>query len=240
MTKIISAFSGGKDSTCMVLRAAELGMTGELFFTPTGDELPELIAHIADITARTGWKLIVKSCGHSLYGLIKRWMALPNHRQRWCTRELKIEPAKAYLLENPGSTLLIGLRADEMEREGLFGEYANYRYPLREWGRRIQDVRKYLADKGVTVPKRTDCALCYGQRIGEWFALWQNHPEIYAKGEALEAETGHTFRSPSRDTWSTSLADLRKEFESGRRPRRSLKLSGEDDTNLDRCTFCNL
>ena len=38
---LIIAFSGGKDSTAMVLRLSELGEDFKLLFTPTGDELPE-------------------------------------------------------------------------------------------------------------------------------------------------------------------------------------------------------
>jgi len=69
------------------------------------------------------------------------------------------------------------------------------------------------------VPERTDCAWCFFQRLGEWWRLWKEHPDLYAEGEALEVELGHTFRSEDRDTWPASLAELRKEFESGRVPR---------------------
>jgi hypothetical protein len=132
---------------------------------------------------------------------------------------IKIVPCIAYLKAHPGSVLAVGLRADEPEREGLYGEFATYRYPLREWGWNKAQVLAYVAEKGVVVPKRTDCALCYGQRLSEWHALWKDNPEAWARGETFEAATGHTFRSPGRDTWPAGLVQLRVRFEAGDVPK---------------------
>lgn len=216
--RTIVAFSGGKDSTAMALRLAELGESFDLLFTPTGNELPELMDHIAKIVEMTGATLVTPP-NKPLDFWITSQEALPNWRQRWCTRLIKIEPCIAYLVRFKGSTLCVGLRADEPQREGLYGPYATYRYPLREWSWGIGDVKDYLRQRCVKVPKRTDCALCYGQRISEWHALWRDHPEEYAKGEAYEKLTGFTFRSKQRDTWPPGLAELRVEFEKGRKPK---------------------
>jgi len=124
--------------------------------------------------------------GPRLLPLIDTYNALPNHRQRWCTRQIKIQPAIAHLLRHPGSTLCVGLRADEEERVGLYGPYATYRYPLREQGWGLAQVKGFLSSRGIKIPKRTDCAFCYGQRLTEWYALWRDHPEIYAQGEEIE------------------------------------------------------
>jgi PP-loop superfamily ATP-utilizing enzyme len=216
----VAAFSGGKDSTCMVLRTAEAGTPpDELLFTPTGNELPECLSHVARVAALSGSRLVVRSCGKSLQALIREQNALPNQNMRWCTRVLKIETAKAYLLERPGSTLWVGLRADEEHRPGMWGDFVSYRYPLRELGWGVEQVWGYLDGRGVTVPDRTDCALCYDQRLSEWYRLWKQHPDLWAEGEAFEALTGHTFRSATRDTWPASLRDLRAAFEGGRVPR---------------------
>lgn len=236
----IVGFSGGKDSTALVLRMAELGEDFECLYTPTGNELPDLQAHIDAVMARLNRPLITLTNG-TLFSRIDRLNALPSWRMRWCTRELKIVPCIAYLKEHPGLTLCVGLRADEEEREGLYGPYATYRYPLREWGWGLREVWKYLREKGVSIPRRTDCALCYDQRLNEWYALWQQHPEEYAKGETYEAKTGHTFRSKQRDSWPASLAELRQKFEAGYRPR-----GADDQMALDfapemaRCRVCRL
>lgn len=241
--KNILAFSGGKDSTCLALLLAEADEDFELFFTPTFRELPECIDHIGRIKEMTRRPLVVRTAGATLDQLIERQGALPNNRQRWCTRMLKIEPCKAYLLENPGSTLLVGLRADEEEREGMWGGFARYRYPLREKGFGIKDVYAFLNGRGVTVPERTDCDYCYDQRLSEWWLLWKNRPDRYAHAATLEKMTGHTFRSPSRDTWPAALLELATEFEKGRTPKGviPLPLFGEHDRpRRDRCRVCSL
>lgn len=214
------AASGGADSTAMVLRLHELGERFKILFTPTGNELPGVRKHLDMLVRRTGAELVVPP-GPSLETLIEQFSALPNWRQRWCTRMIKIVPCIAYLKRHPGEVLCVGLRADEPERTGLYGEFATYRYPLREWGWSRPEVEAYNLSQWVMVPPRTDCAVCYGQQLGEWHALWRDHPAEYARGEAWEAQTGHTFRSKGRDTWPAALAELRAEFEKGRVPKAS-------------------
>lgn len=166
----VAGFSGGKDSTAMVMRLAELGEDFACLFTPTGNELPALKAHMQRVMAEIAPREMVLPPNRSLAEWIDFYGALPNWRQRWCTRQIKVAPCAAYLAQRPGSTLLVGLRADEPEREGLYGPYANYRYPLREWGWGLAEVWGYLESRGVDVPARTDCAVCPYQRLGEWFA----------------------------------------------------------------------
>lgn len=232
MSSQVVAFSGGKDSTALVLRLAELGEDFDCLFTPTGDELPELDVHMADILARVSRPLVLPP-NKSLDFWIEYHEALPNFRMRWCTRQIKIVPCIEYLQQHPGSVLLVGLRADEEARLGLYGDYATYRYPLREWGWGLGEVQAYLAAQGVTIPVRTDCALCYDQRLIEWYDLWRLHPDRFQRGVDYEARYGHTFRSAQRDTWPAALADLRAAFEAGRVPKDT-----RQRTNI--CRVCSL
>lgn len=201
----------------MALLMAEAGEDFVLLFTAAGNEPPELFAHIRDIAERVG-KPLIQPENRPLDFWINHHQALPSWRMRWCTRSIKIEPCIVWLKQHPGTTLCVGLRADEEERRGLYGDYAEYRYPLRELGWGEADVLRYLSDRGVSVPKRTNCMLCYDQQLGEWWELWKERPEEWAKGEAYEAQMGHTFRSPGRDTWPERLVDLRQRFESGAVP----------------------
>lgn len=228
----VVAFSGGKDSTALVLRLAELGEDFVCLFTPTGNESIECIAHLHSVVARVNRELVLPP-NRSLFEWIEFHQALPNFRMRWCTRQIKIEPCIAWLKQHPGATLCVGLRADEDTREGIYGDYARYRYPLREWGWGLQDVLSYVAEQGVTIPERTDCLLCYGQRLGEWYRLWRDRPDEYERGVQLEVRYGHTFRSKHRDSWPAALSELRSLFESGRKPR------GVDDAS-EACRVCTL
>lgn len=228
----VVAFSGGKDSTALVLRLAELGEDFTCLFTPTDDELPELAAHMATVLARIQRPLVIPE-NRSLEQWIGFYNALPSWRMRWCTRQIKIRPAIEWLLLHPGSTLVIGLRADEEDREGLYGDYATYRYPFREWGWKLADVLAYNTAQGVEVPARTDCAVCPYQRLIEWWELWKKYPDRWAKGEAWEAQTGHTFRSRQRDSWPAAMKDLRVEFETGRVPK-------DTRPEQSRCRVCSM
>jgi hypothetical protein len=228
----VVAFSGGKDSTALVLRMAELGEDFSCLFTPTGNELPDLVTHLHRIVEQIERPLVLPP-NHSLEYWIGFHRALPSWRMRWCTRQIKILPCIAYLKAHPGTTLCVGLRADEDPRVGLYGDYAAYRYPLREWGWKLTDVLQYLRGRSVSVPRRTDCALCYDQRLGEWYRLWRDYPDEYAKGEAFEAAYSHTFRSAQRDTWPAALRDMRARFEQGKVPR-----GGEEEHQV--CRVCSL
>jgi 3'-phosphoadenosine 5'-phosphosulfate sulfotransferase (PAPS reductase)/FAD synthetase len=218
----VVALSGGKDSTAMALHLAEIEPRGYVYVcTPTGDELPEMFAHWRHLGELLG-KPIIPIIGGTLKGQVERWNALPNWRQRWCTRTLKIEPYAAWLMQQPKPiTSYVGLRFDEPEREG--GDYANVpnvtmRYPMRDWGWSISDVLQYLEQRNIVIPERTDCARCFFQTLGQWWRLWKDHPAIYADAENQETITGYTWRSPQRDTWPTSLTSLRNEFERGHIP----------------------
>jgi PP-loop superfamily ATP-utilizing enzyme len=249
----IACFSGGKDSTAMIYAMRERGEAIDgLLVTPTGNELPDVWLHwdrvAKDVEAPT-----ITPKGPSLEQLIRQWNALPNGKMRWCTRAIKIQPVVAWCKSNPDVTLLVGLRADEEDRKGIISTSVDERYPLQEYGMGLSHVRGLLARLGIDVPDRSDCAWCYDQRLGEWYELWLNHPEIYAKAEAWELATGHTFRSKTRDSWPASLRELRLLFESGRKPQRSLKvLLGErqmarqllidvgDEEPTSKCRLCSL
>ena len=238
----IVALSGGKDSTALALRLMEVEPKDYTFIcTPTGDELPEMEEHWRNLEYLLGKPLLKIRHKLNLNELIDFYKALPSWRMRWCTRQLKIEVAQAFYLAHPGSTAYVGLRADEEEREGgIYGEKViKQRYPLREWGWGINEVTEYLKKRGVSIPRRTDCARCCFQKLGEWWDLWKNYPEIYKNAEDQELKYGHTFRSPSRDTWPASLAGLRSEFESGRVPR-GANINGDDTLNEQKCRTCSI
>lgn len=235
------AFSGGKDSTALVYRLAELGEHFGLIFTPTGNELPEVRAHIDRVTRDLGARLYTPT-NRGLEFWIREHEALPNNRQRWCTRQIKVEPCAAFLAVRPGSTLLVGLRADEEDRKGAAYSGIVRRFPMQEWGWRLPDVLGYLEQHRIHVPARTDCAWCYDQRLSDWWRLWKTEPELWKRGERIEARVSLargkscSFRSPSRDTWPAPLRLLRKRFEAGDVPRGV----DDDDTEETKCRECTM
>lgn len=236
--KHIVALSGGKDSTAMALRLAEINPQPYVYVcTPTGNEPPEMFAHWRHLGELLGTP-ITPVMGGTLKGLIEQQRALPNWRQRWCTRKLKIEPYAAWLMQQGDCISYVGLRADEPEREG--GDYLDIpgvqmRFPMREWGWGLPEVLGYLEQRQVTIPTRTDCMVCFYQRLIEWYELWRDNPEAWAEGERMEALTGYTFRSPGRDTWPAAMAGLRERFAAGDVPRDT-----RDPINGLKCRVCRL
>lgn len=225
--KHIVALSGGKDSTAMALRLAEVEPRDyEFCITPTDRELPEMDAHWKKLECLLGCEL-KRLPGPKFNELVVKQKALPNHRMRWCTRLIKIEPFIAYALNVAPAVCYVGIRADEVgdgtaDRQGTNWngiDGVTQDLPLTRWGWGLSKVFGYLEQRGVVVPERTDCDICYHQRIGEWWRLWRNYPDRWMEGEALEEFTGHTMRSDQRDSWPASMKEMRLKFESGLVPK---------------------
>lgn len=244
----VVALSGGKDSTAMALALAYFEPDAyEYVITPTGNELPAMVAHWALCEEMLGAKLQPVGV-RTLMGLIVEQKMLPNHRARWCTRIIKLDQFYGYLGSLGPVISFVGLRADEESRPGMIFPDAGsveMDFAMKRWGWTIDDVITFLDFLGVVIPDRTDCALCFWQKLGEWYNLWLNHPEIYELGVGLETYVSlargeeYTFRSPERDSWPASLKDLRAEFEKGRVPTRSLTMM---DTRrlIGACRACTL
>lgn len=241
--KHVIGLSGGKDSTALALALMEREPRDyEFICNMTGNELPEMADHMCKLERLLGGKPLKQvGAGMDLYDLIAQAKMLPNFRARFCTRVLKIEPTIEYMATlPPGSVLYVGLRADEEERTGIFGEDINIRFPMREWGWGIKDVWAYLESRNITIPNRTDCGVCFYQKLGEWWQLWKHYPDEFAKGVFVEDLYDHTFRSPQRDTWPASLAELAKEFEKGRVPRGTDTEYRPFAGSQDACRVCRL
>jgi len=246
----VVGLSGGKDSCAMALGLVERhpAVPFVFFCTPTGDELPEMIEHWLSLEARLG-RPMVRVTNGTLDSWIEHFKALPSSRMRWCTRLLKIEPCLTFLSLLKDPVLYVGLRADEEERKGIYSEGVDTRFPLREWGWGLDAVVAYLKTEGVQIPRRTDCARCYEQRLDEWQTLWRERPEIYASAEAQEEwvsehrGVSHSFRSRTRDTWPARLSELRAKWEAGHwlrgeGDRRQGSLFGDEQERS--CRVCRL
>lgn len=269
--KKIVACSGGYDSSSLALWLVENDPNGARDYTflctPTGDEPAEMFEHWIKLGKLLGKPLIpiMDPNVGSLNTLIEKEGALPNRRQRWCTRQLKILPYRMWLIKNGPAISYVGLRADEEGRAG--GAYDDIpgiemRFPLREMGWMRQDVESYLERRGVTVPRRTDCQRCYHQQIGEWYRWWLNDPMGFDTAVQQELNHGNTFREPKivddvpvmtknfakpyraswRDTWPVRLADCRELWESGVIPPTAIEQAHLFGNNryVGACRVCTL
>lgn len=244
----ITALSGGKDSTAMALAQAYFEPGSYRYvITPTGDELPDMVAHWDLCAAMLGTPLEVVGT-RTLFGLCLELEAIPNHRARWCTRKIKLEPYYKWLATLGPVTSHVGLRADEGDRPGMVFVSAGgiqMDFPMQRWGWTLEDVLSFLDFLGVAVPDRSDCAVCFWQKLGEWYLLWRDHRERFNRGVFIEDHVtairgkAHTFRSEQRDSWPASLRELGAEFEKGRIPTRSLAIMDRRRA-VGSCRVCTL
>ena len=121
-TRHIVMLSGGKDSTALALylRDTHPDEKYEYVFCDTHKELPETYEYLTRIEAYLRQPILRLSTNKhergfdhflKLYGNF-----LPSPKQRWCTRQLKIEPFERHVGEDD-CVLYVGLRSDEKDRD---------------------------------------------------------------------------------------------------------------------------
>lgn len=218
VVKHFVSYSGGKDSTAMLLRLVELGEPVDaVFFADTGLEYPEMYPWIEKISTlvpcgvttvraeRTffDWFYGVPKRGkRAAQGLIRGFPPEFFHC-RW-QREGKDYPLSKAI--GRGNVVYIGIAADEAKRANAtrYKKGDNeYRFPLIEWGWTEADCFKYLESRGLSHPlrfkfKRTGCWLCPKQSLDSLRSLHDNYPELWARLKKLEADSPNGFKARLR------------------------------------------
>jgi len=201
-TKHIVSFSGGKDSTAMLLRMMELKMPiDEIVFADTGLEYPEMYEYIKKVEKFIKRKItIVKgdSWDKWFYGKWSRGIhkgkvrGFPKvSRMDWCTRELKVKP-----ISKIKGILYIGIASDEKHR---VTKDKNKRYPLVNWGWTEAKCLSYLKERNLFNPlynkfKRLGCWCCPKQNIRALRVLLEDYPKLWKKLKQYEKDSPVEFR----------------------------------------------
>lgn len=117
----------------------------------------------------------------------------PSAGNRFCTSRFKIGPMDKFLKGQGESELLIGLNADETDREGNHGLLANvnYRYPLQEDGYTRQDCVDMLEKYGLkpdfpAYMRRGGCIFCPFKSKKEYAAMVHLAPDEINLVKVLE------------------------------------------------------
>lgn len=153
MGQIVS-FSGGKDSTAMLLMMLERGEPiDEVVFFDSGWEFDEMYEHVAMVECATGIQITrvrpEKSFDHLMFEHVlkrgkragQRGYGWPRPNARWCTTYKNRAISKA-LAGLGGVTQCVGIAADEATR------VRDKRYPLVEWGVTEDMALSYCVDRG--------------------------------------------------------------------------------------------
>lgn len=131
--------SGGKDSTALWAWAKRSGLAPRIQLTQdTGWEFngtPEIQgwrAYLMDTAMRLGEAVTIVSAETQFEPRVRKYNTFPGNvsSRRWCTKELKIEPARRFIDELRDETgdevvVVVGVRADESPDRAVL--------PEREW-----------------------------------------------------------------------------------------------------------
>lgn len=221
--KHIVQFSGGKDSTCMLLMMLERDMPiDDIIFCDTTMEFPGMYDHIAKVEGYIGRKVTRlrsphdfiyyfaqyrktrgKNKGECGYGWPRMWT-------RWCTRLFKIDLTDKYLRNIGEYVLYIGIARDEPKRHKKRRD--NVIHPLYDWGITESMALKYCYDHGFDWGglyerfRRVSCWCCPLQGIGELRNLRKYYPELWKKLKEMDDMREYKF-SPR-----FSVQDLERRF----------------------------
>lgn len=207
----IVSFSGGKDSTAMLLMMLEKGLpVDRVICVDTTKEFPQMYEHINAVQKLCPVEIeVVKIDFDYWFGdhvktkgknKGKKGYGFPDFRNRWCTA-LKREAVKRVQKTITGDCIQFhGIAFDEKDRcKNNAGR--NIRYPLVEWQITEKQALEYCYAKGLNWGglyekfHRVSCWCCPLSRISELRTLYNDFPELWAELEEMNKKSFRKFRS---------------------------------------------
>lgn len=218
----IVSFSGGKDSTAMLLMMLEKGLpVDRVICVDTTKEFPQMYEHMNAVQKLCPVEIeVVKIDFDYWFGdhvktkgknKGKKGYGFPDFRNRWCTA-LKRDAVKRVQKTITGDCIQFhGIAFDEKDRcKNNAGR--NIRYPLVEWQVTEKQALEYCYAKGLNWGglyekfHRVSCWCCPLSRIGELRVLYNDFPELWAELEEMDKKSFRKFRS------DYSVKDLSEKF----------------------------
>lgn len=237
---ITVSFSGGKDSTALVLHMVEIGEhIDEVVCCDTYKEFPAMYRHIEKVRKvieANGIKFTMlraeksfdyymfehqpKRKNKNLVGL--KGFSWAGSRNRWCTSKLKIDIVNKYfrnLRKKYNVIQCVGIAADEGYRlERKSNQQEKHRYPLVEWGWSEKDCLHYCYNKGYDweglyeLFSRVSCWCCPLQPLEELRKLRSHFPELWEELKQMDKRTWRTIKAD----YSVEQLETRFAFEEER------------------------
>lgn len=231
--EVVVCFSGGKDSTAMLLRMIELGeKIDHIIFSDTEAEYPELYEYLDRIEKVIGRKITrlksKKPLKEWMYGKLTRGKAEGQTRgfpyilgACYWMREAKLYPINRFL-KGKDYVRCIGIAKDESHR---VQKDTNYKYPLIEWSWSEQDCVDYLNKQKLLNPlyinfKRLGCYFCPKQGDYAKWLTWKFYPDLWKKIRELDKEN---VRICGRNIFAKKIEEYEDDWNKGIIPKEPKK-----------------
>ena len=217
MTKYILCFSGGKDSTAMLIHLLENNKPiDEILYVDVGDWMWESSKnHIQQIKDKFKVDITILDVSDELDKGFQRW-GFPSFINRWCTG-IKKEVMRKYIRSKYGEResiiQYIGYCADEEKRTSkkLYSSY-DVMYPLVDAGittdMALEICKNHGFDFGGVYEHHShfNCWLCPLQRINELQWIFDNDKDKWELLRDMQFRTDGTYYT------DRTIFDLEKKF----------------------------
>lgn len=215
----IISYSGGKDSTAMLLMMIDKGINiNEVVFCDTGlewDEVYQVIDRIDQFLKDTINISIIRlrpkydfeyylakfQKGGGKYKHIDG-LGWPGHLFRWCTGKLKTDIFNKYVKKYDDKNIYIGIAYDERKRiKRKHNKKRQHKYPLVKWRITEQQALTYCQKRGYNWGglykhfKRLSCWLCPLQGLNDLKYLFNHYPEKWEELKRLDRLSFRDYRT---------------------------------------------
>lgn len=212
--KHIVSYSGGKDSSAMLIRMVEEGMPiDDIVFinvmaTPTmGAEFPEMYEYLKKMEDYIHRKItLVPSVisfdegFHQIYQKGKRAGTIygyPLTVGAWCNDRLKLRTINRHYKTYGEHIRYLGLAADEKKRIARLD--SKCRTPLVEWEMTEKDCLAFLEKRGMVNPlykkfRRLGCFFCPKQPLSSLRIVRHDYPEFWKMMLTWDKESPCSFK----------------------------------------------
>ena len=214
-------FSGGKDSTAMLLMMLEKNMPiDDIIFCDTGKEFPQIYEHIEKVNKYIGGEITVlkseKSYDYYMFDHVKqkgknkgkRGYGWADMRCRWCTSYLKQTPQKKYM-KGKDYLSYIGIAYDEPKRHQNIPN--NVIHPLYDWKITEKMALEYCYSKGFDWGglyehfDRLSCWCCPLKNNKELEIIYKDFPELWQELKDMDKRAYNKFKGKGIEYYENKI-----------------------------------
>ena len=244
--KVIVSFSGGKDSTWMLLEMIRRGEhIDEVVFFDTGWEFPQMLRHVEKIKSlveANGIKFVTlhprKSFDYLMFETPHRtldkcgWSWCGYGGGRWGTRE-KIATINAYFKTKTDYIQCIGIAVDEPERVEKEKNITK-RFPLVEWNITEAECLQGCYSLGYDWEglyedlDRVSCKFCAFKNLKELRNIYFKMSDVWGELREYQRRTPLPYKGKCGSVFDLEVRfELEKEFEAQGKSTRSREFYNE-------------